>query len=208
MGSRQRVEEISERACRGEGGQFCRRMRYNKDHHNLSVRGSYGAWQYQSPDKGWHTAGEYRLRCSHHPNPSSGHTVHLPPLDPARVECTAFRPQSYKLCYKTANDLHQLIELILAQLSANDVADAILETLPTTPQMFPDGTVVYGPAGFASIAADWAGSNDFSFISVTAPEFRYRPLDTKTVVAFGIVYFTFRTMSMGQFGHLRVPKPS
>ena len=121
----------------------------------------------------------------------------FPPLDPARVECTAFRPQSYKLCYQTANDLHQLIEVILAQLSANDVANAILETLPTTPQMFPDGTVVYGPAGFASIAADWAGSNDFSFISVTAPEFRYRPLDTKTVVAFGIVYFTIQDNEHG-----------
>jgi hypothetical protein len=121
----------------------------------------------------------------------------FPPLDPAQVECTAFRPASYELCYKTANDLHQLIELVLAQLSANDVADAILEALPTTPQMFPDGTVVYGPAGFASIAADWAGSNDFSFISVTAPEFRYRPLDTKTVVAFGIVYFTIQDNEHG-----------
>src|SRR5829696_8230044 len=75
----------------------------------------------------------------------------FPLLDPAQVECTAFRPASYELCYKTANDLHQLIALVLAQLSANDVADAILEALPTTPQMFPDGTVVYGPAGFASI---------------------------------------------------------
>jgi len=121
----------------------------------------------------------------------------FPPLDPARVECTAFRPASYALCYKTANDLHQLIELILAQLSANDVANAILETLPTTPQMFPDGTVVYGSAGFASIAADWVGSNDFSFISVTAPEFRYRPLDTKTVVAFGIVSFTIQDNEHG-----------
>jgi hypothetical protein len=121
----------------------------------------------------------------------------FPPLDPAQVECTAFRPASYELCYKTANDLHQLIELVLAQLSANDVADAILEALPTTPQMFPDGTVVYGPAGFAAIAADWAGSNDFSFISVTAPEFRYRPLDTKTVVAFGIVYFTIQDNEHG-----------
>jgi hypothetical protein len=121
----------------------------------------------------------------------------FPPLDPARVECTAFRPASDALCYKTANDLHQLIELVLAQFSANDVANAILEALPTTAQMFPDGTVVYGPAGFASIAADWAGSHDFSFISVTAPAFRYRPLDTKTVVAFGIVYFTIQDNEHG-----------
>jgi hypothetical protein len=135
------------------------------------------------------------VRAKQSPPPS------FPPIDPSLVDCTAFQPakhpHSTQDCYDTAEDLHQLIELVLAQLSANDLANAILETLPTTPQMFPDGTVVYGPAGFASIAADWVGSNDFSFISVTAPEFRYRPLDTETVVAFGIVYFTIQDNEHG-----------
>lgn len=92
------------------------------------------------------------VRAKQSPPPS------FPPIDPSLVDCTAFQPakhpHSTQDCYDTAQDLHQLIELVLAQLSANDVANAILETLPTTPQMFPDGTVVYGPAGFASIAAD------------------------------------------------------
>jgi hypothetical protein len=120
----------------------------------------------------------------------------FPPLDPAQVECTAFQPASDELCYNTANDLHQLFELVIDQLEADDVANAIQETLPTTPQVFPDGTVVYGFEGFASIAADWAGSNDFTFgpISFT---FRYRPLDPNTVVAYGIIDFTIEDHEHG-----------
>lgn len=143
------------------------------------------------------TLGITDVRAKHHPPPPPS----FPPIDPSLVECSAFRPakhpHSQQDCYNTANDLHQLIELFLAQLSANNVAEATQETLPTTPQMFPDGTVVYGLAGFASIAADWAGSADFSFISVTADEFRYRPLDTETVVAFGIVNFTIQDNEHG-----------
>src|SRR5262245_19460571 len=86
----------------------------------------------------------------------------FPPVGPDRVECAAFRPASARLSYQTANDLHQLFELILAQFAVGDVANAIQETLPTAPQVFPDGTVVYGAEGFASIAARWAGSNDFT----------------------------------------------
>ncbi len=67
------------------------------------------------------------------------------PLDPSRVECSAFRPADDALCYQTASDLHQLFELILGQLEADDTEKAIQETLPTTPQMFPDGTVPLGP---------------------------------------------------------------
>jgi hypothetical protein len=114
---------------------------------------------------------------------------YVPPVDPARVECTAFRPASPRLCYKTANDLHQLFALILDQLEADDVANAIQETLPTTPQVFPDGTVVYGVEGFGTIAAAWTGSNDFTFGPIS-DTFRYRPLDPNTVVAYGIISFT------------------
>lgn len=116
-----------------------------------------------------------------------------PPIDPARVECASFRsgnhPGAQKQCYDTAEELYQLFELLLSQLAAGDVAEAIQETLPTTPQMFPDGSVVYGFAGFASIAADWVGSNDYEFVSISN-SFRYRPLDTSTVVAYGLVEFT------------------
>lgn len=99
-----------------------------------------------------------------------------PPIDPGRVECAAFRPTNYALCYQTANELHQLFALVLDQLETGDTATALQETLPTTPQMFPDGTVVYGHAGFESIAARWVGSTDFTFGPVEA-SFRYRPLD-------------------------------
>ena len=112
-----------------------------------------------------------------------------PPVDPARVDCTAFRPANDRLCYQTANDLHQLFEVILAQFAAGDVLNATLETLPTTPQVFPDGTVVYGVAGFGSIAARWAASNNFTF-GLTTATFRYRPLNRTTVVAYGIITFT------------------
>ena len=125
-----------------------------------------------------------------HPGPT------IPPLDPTRVECTAFRPASAALCYQTANDLYQLFELILSQIAANEVEQAIQETLPTTPQLFPDGTVVYGVEGFASIAAAWAGADAFTFLSVTNT-FRYRPLDRHTVVAYGGVEFTIRDTNQG-----------
>jgi hypothetical protein len=120
----------------------------------------------------------------------------FPPLDPAQVECTAFQPASYKLCYTTANDLHQLFELIVDQLEADDLANAEQETLPTTPIVLPDGTVVHGLEEFGAIAADFVGSNDFTFgpISFT---FRYRPLDPNTVVAFGIIDFTIEDHEHG-----------
>jgi hypothetical protein len=112
-----------------------------------------------------------------------------PPVDPDRVECDAFRPANARLCYQTANDLHQLFELILAQFAAGDMANAEQETVPTTPQVYPDGSVVYGLKGFASIAARWAGSSDFTFLSTSAA-FRYRPLNRTTVVAYSILEFT------------------
>jgi hypothetical protein len=119
-----------------------------------------------------------------------------PPVDPAHVECTAFRPANDELCYKTANDLHQLFELILDQFAVGDVANATQETLPTTPQVFPDGTVVYGFEGLASIAARWAGSNDFTF-GPTSAAFRYRPLNPTTVVAYSILQFTINDHEHG-----------
>lgn len=106
----------------------------------------------------------------------------VPPIDPARVECTAFRPASPRLCYKTANDLFQLFELIFAQLEAGDFANAEQETLPTTPIVLPDGTVVHGLEEFGTIAAAFVGSNDFTFGPISNT-FRYRPLDPNTVVA-------------------------
>jgi hypothetical protein len=113
---------------------------------------------------------------------------YVSPIDPARVECTAFSG-SFQKCYDNANDLYQLFELILDQLEAGNFEEAIGESLPTTPQMFPDGTVVYGVEGAASILSAWAGSNDFEFGPITNT-FRYRPLDNKTVVAYGIITWT------------------
>lgn len=125
------------------------------------------------------------------PSPTS-----YPAVDSTRVECSAFRPADDALCYKTANDLHQLFELILDQMEAGDTENAIQETLPTTPQVFPDGAVVYGFEGFDSIAARWAGSNDFTFGPVSAA-FRYRPLDVNTIVAYGIIKFTIEDREHG-----------
>lgn len=119
-----------------------------------------------------------------------------PPIDPSRVECSAFRPADEKLCYRTANDLYQLFELIFDQSEANDIANALQEALPTTPQLFPDGTVVYGVEGFGKVAADWTGSKDFRFGEITNT-FRYRPLDVDTVVVYGIVNFTIEDREHG-----------
>ena len=113
---------------------------------------------------------------------------YVAPIDPDRVECTAFSG-SFEECYDTANDLYQLFELILDQLEAGNFEEAIGESLPTSPQMFPDGTVVYGVEGAASILPVWAGSNDFEFGPITNT-FRYRPLDDKIVVAYGIITWT------------------
>ena len=76
------------------------------------------------------------------------------------------------------------------------MANAIQETLPTTPQMFPDGTVVYGVEGFGTIAARWAASNDFT-IGPTSATFRYRPLNRTTVVAYGPITFTIEDHEHG-----------
>jgi hypothetical protein len=43
--------------------------------------------------------------------------------------------------------------------------------------------------GFASIAARWTDSNDFTFGPTTAA-FRHRPLDPATVVAYSTLEFT------------------
>ena len=117
---------------------------------------------------------------AHHP---------YPPLDPAQVECTAFRPANDHLCYQTANDLHQLFELVVEQIEQDEVATAIQETVPVTPLVFPNGTVVYGFAGFASIVARWADAQVLTFGPV-AYTFRYRPLNRTTVVAYGRIQFT------------------
>ena len=120
----------------------------------------------------------------------------FPPLDPDRVECTAFRPASYKLCYKTANEFYQLTELIFAQFEANDFTNAEQETLPTTPIVLPDGTVVHGLEEFGMIAAAFVGSNNFTFGPISNT-FRYRPLDPNTIVAYGIVNFTIEDHEHG-----------
>ena len=68
----------------------------------------------------------------------------FPPIDPSRVDCTAFRKGNEALCYKTANEVYQLNLLILSQYAANDFANAGLDVLPQTPQLLPDGTVIFG----------------------------------------------------------------
>lgn len=114
---------------------------------------------------------------------------YVPPIDPSRVDCTAFTSGSSQACYKTANDFYQLNELILDQLEAGNFAEAEQETLPTTPQLFTDGTVVYGVDGVAVIVSPVFGSTDFSF-GPLSNNFRYRPLDHNTVVAFGVITWT------------------
>jgi hypothetical protein len=113
-----------------------------------------------------------------------------PPIDPSRVDCTAFRTGNAEQCYRTANEVYQLNLLILSEFEAGDFASAEQDVLPTTPQMFPDGTVIYGVGSenFPVIAA-WASSNDFAFVSID-DAFRARPLDKDTVVLFGRIYFT------------------
>jgi hypothetical protein len=114
---------------------------------------------------------------------------YIPPIDPSRVDCTAFTSGSYQSCYKAANDFYQLNELILDQLEAGNFAEALQETLPTTPQMFPDGRIVYGVEGATAIGSAVFGSTDFSF-GPLSNNFRYRPLDHNTVVAFGVIAWT------------------
>ncbi len=90
--------------------------------------------------------------------------LHSVVLLPAHRDLAGLEPcDKLALCYTTANDLYQLNELILDQFEADDVTTAIQETLPTTPQVFPDGTVVYGVEGALTMIAAWAGSNDFTF---------------------------------------------
>jgi hypothetical protein len=120
-----------------------------------------------------------------------------PPIDPSRVECTAFRPVNDALCYQTANDLYQLFELIFDQLEADDLANAGQETLPTTPIVLPDGTVVHGLEEFGAVAAALIGSSDFTFGPISNT-FRYRPLNPTTVVAYGIVEFTIEDHEQGR----------
>jgi hypothetical protein len=114
----------------------------------------------------------------------------FPPIDPSRVDCTAFRAGNEEQCYRTANEVYQLNSLILSQLEAGDLATAEQDTLPNTPQMFPDGTVIFGvgPETFPVIAA-FVGSNNFDFVSVDE-EFRARVLDKDIVVLFGHINFT------------------
>src|SRR5438128_6972703 len=114
----------------------------------------------------------------------------FPPIDSSRVDCTAFRTGNEEQCYRTANEVFQLNSLILSQFEANDFAAAEQDTLPTTPQLFPDGTVIRGidPDVLPTIAA-WAGSSDFAFVSID-DAFMYRPLDKDLVILFGGLNFT------------------
>jgi hypothetical protein len=101
----------------------------------------------------------------------------FPPLDPSRVDCTAFRTGNEAQCYRTANEVYQLNLLILSQYAANDFAHAGLDVLPHTPQLFPDGTVIYGvgPEN-VPVIADLVGSTDFEFVAIE-DAFTVRVLD-------------------------------
>jgi hypothetical protein len=119
-----------------------------------------------------------------------------PPIDPARVECTAFRLANDVLCYQTANDFYQLNELVFDQLEADELASAEQETSPTTPIVLPDGTVVHGLEEFGTVAAAFIGSNNFTFGPISNT-FRYRPLNPTTVVAYSILHFTINDHEHG-----------
>jgi hypothetical protein len=114
----------------------------------------------------------------------------FPPIDPSRVDCTAFRGEDQEQCYSTANEVYQLNLLVLSQFEANDFATAEQDTLPNTPQLFPDGTVLrgVGPETFPVIQALF-GSTDFEFISIV-DQFEARVLDKDIVVLFGKIDFT------------------
>jgi hypothetical protein len=72
-----------------------------------------------------------------------------------------------------------------------------LDVLPNTPQMFPDGTVIYGvgPENFPVIA-DLVGSNDFEFVAID-DEFTARVLDEDMVVLYGRINFTILDHEQG-----------
>ena len=114
----------------------------------------------------------------------------FPPIDPSRVDCTAFRTGNEAQCYETAHEVYQLNLLILSQYAANDFANAELDVLPHAPQMFPDGTVIYGvgPENFPVIA-DLVGSNDFEFMALD-DDFTVMVLDEDMVVLYGRIHFT------------------
>jgi hypothetical protein len=79
--------------------------------------------------------------------------------------------------------------LILKQFADDDLENAEQETLPTTPIMLPDGTVVRGLEEFGRFAAAFIGSNNFTFGEIEI-DFQYRPLNPSIVVAFGMLNFT------------------
>jgi hypothetical protein len=114
----------------------------------------------------------------------------FPPIDPSRVDCTAFRGEDEEQCYRTANEVYQLHLLILSAYEAGDFASAEQVVLPNTPQLLPDGTVLFGvgPENFP-ILADLAGSNDFEFVAID-DEFRVRVLDKDTVLLYGDIDLT------------------
>jgi hypothetical protein len=114
----------------------------------------------------------------------------FPPIDPSRVDCTAFRTGNEAQCYRTANEVYQLNLLILSEYEAGDFDSAGQDVLPNTPQMFPDGTVIYGVGSENfPVIANLVGSNDFAFESID-DEFWARVLDKNTVILFGDVVFT------------------
>jgi hypothetical protein len=119
-----------------------------------------------------------------------------PPVDLALVEGTPFRPAHDQLCYKTANAVHQLCALILDPCAVGDITNAIQETLPTTRQVFPNGTVVYGVEGVGSIASCWAASINCIF-GPTSATFQYQPLNFTTVMAYGLITFTLEDYEHG-----------
>jgi hypothetical protein len=72
----------------------------------------------------------------------------FPPIDPSRVDCTAFRTGNEAQCYKTAHEVYQLNLLILSQYAANDFANAglsswtkLISYFPTADPQFLRGTV-------------------------------------------------------------------
>ena len=114
----------------------------------------------------------------------------FPPIDSSRVDCTAFRTGNEAECYKTANEVYQLNLLILSQYAANDFANAGLDILPHAPQMFPDGTVIYGVSPEnVPVIADLVGSNDFEFVALD-DDFTVMVLDEDMVVLYGRIHFT------------------
>ena len=117
-------------------------------------------------------------------------------IDPAIVDCSTFVSNSQLRCLDIADEMFQLVQLIFEQFVAGDPR-ALTETVPTTMTVYPDGSVEYGLEGLTKRSAALFGSNNFSIIEIV-PNYRYKPLNERTIVFAGTVAFTLQDHEHGR----------